>query len=83
MHFYKDKNSRSEGDKIKAAVQIVDPATGKVVMIAPDVGLRYTSLLLYFLLLYFFTFLLFYLFLLSCMHNKVHSEAQEVKIRYF
>jgi hypothetical protein len=51
MHFYNDKNSRSEGDKIKAAVQIVDPATGKVVMIAPDVGLRYT-----FSLFYLFTF---------------------------
>ena len=57
MHFYNDKNNRSEGDKIKAAVQIVDPATGKVVMIAPDVGLRYTSLLLYF-----FTFLPFSFF---------------------
>lgn len=64
MYFYNDKNNRSEGDKIKAAVQIVDPATGKVVMIAPDVGLRYTSLLLYF-----FAFLLFSS-ILSCMHNN-------------
>ena len=64
MYFYNDKNNRSEGDKIKAAVQIVDPATGKVVMIAPDVGLRYTSLLLYF-----FAFLHFSS-ILSCMHNN-------------
>ena len=41
MRFYNNKSNRSDGDKIVAAVQIVDPATGKVVMIAPDVGLRY------------------------------------------
>ena len=40
MRFYCDKSNRSDGDKIVAAVQIVDQATGKVVMIAPDVGLR-------------------------------------------
>lgn len=42
MRFYSDKSNRSDGDKIVAAVQIVDQATGKVVMIAPDVGLRYS-----------------------------------------
>ena len=46
MRFYAEKSNRTDGDKIIAAVQIVDPATGKVVMIAPDVGLRYTCILI-------------------------------------
>ncbi len=33
-------NVKKQGDKIMAAVQNVDPLTGRVVMIAPDVGLR-------------------------------------------
>ena len=78
MHFYNDKNSRSEGEKIKAAVQIVDPATGKVVMIAPDVGLRYTFnffTLLHFYFLFFTFFFFFYFFLPFLLFSSIlHAQ---------
>ena len=33
-------DKKNDREKIVAAVQTVDPATGRVVMLAPDVGLR-------------------------------------------